>query len=180
MLQLKIAKAGYILISVIFYFFGVICILSTDINTKTGAMAGGMILIVYGVIKITGYLSKDLFCLAFQYDLACGLFLIVLGILVLAVNAGFEHHLLSGMGALVLLDSLLSIQTALDAQKFGLSTWYVILLASILSGTLGAVLIVRHTLMTAGLALLAEGFMRQYIVQCTVRLSPAAKRFARE
>lgn len=180
MKQLKIAKTGYILISILFYIFGVICILSKNIDAKTGAMAGGAILIAYGVIKITGYLSKDLFCLAFQYDFACGLFLIVLGILVLAVNAGFEHHLLSGMGALVLLDSLLCIQTALDAQKFGLSSWHVILFTSILSGTLGAALIVLHTLTSAGLALLAEGFMRQYIVQCTVRLSPAAERFARD
>ena len=40
------------------------------------------------------------------------------------------------------------------------------------SETLGVILIVLNSQIAAGCALLAEGFLRQYIVQCTVRLSP--------
>lgn len=69
--QIKFARTGYILISILFYLSGIICIAIPDINEKTAAIAGGLILIVYGIIKITGYLSKDLYCLAFQYDFAC-------------------------------------------------------------------------------------------------------------
>lgn len=170
--QIKIARAGYILISILFYISGIGCLIVPDISPKAAAIAAGIVLIAYGIIKITGYLSKDLYCLAFQYDFACGLFLTVLGIVVLAIGSKFEGHLLSGLGFLILMDSLLGIQTSMDAKKFGLAKWYVILASSILSGALGVVLIVMNTQIAAGCSLLAEGFMRQYIVQCTVYLSP--------
>lgn len=170
--QIKIARAGYILISVLFYISGIGCLIVPDISPKAAAIAAGIILIAYGIIKVTGYLSYDLYCLAFQYDLACGLFLIVLGIVVLAIGSKFSGHLLSGLGFLILMDSLLCIQTSMDAKKFGLATWFVILALSILSGTLGVILIVTNVQIIAGCSLFAEGFMRQYIVQCTVYLSP--------
>lgn len=180
MKQIKFARTGYILISVLFYLSGIICIFIPGIDGKAPAIAGGLILIIYGIIKITGYLSKDLYCLAFQYDLACGLFLIVLGIVVLMIGQGFEGYLLSGLGILVLLDSLLSIQTSIDAKRFGLSSWSVILASSVLSGTLGVALIVTNTQFLAGCSLLAEGFMRHYIVRCTVYLSSDHKPSSRE
>lgn len=172
MKQIKIARAGYILISVLFYLSGIFCIIIPGIDGKAAAIAGGMILIAYGIIKITGYLSKDLYCLAFQYDFACGMLLIVLGIIVLIAGRKFKDYLLSTLGVLVLMDSLLCIQTSIDAKRFGLSAWPGILAASILSGALGVVLIIANTQTIAGCSLLAEGFMRHYIVQCTVYLSP--------
>lgn len=172
MQQIKFAKTGYILISILFYLSGVLCLIIPNISGKAVAIAGGIILIVYGIIKITGYFSKDLFCLAFQYDLACGIFLLVLGIVVLIANQKFKGHLLSAVGVLILLDSLLCIQTSLDAKRFGLSSWLIILASSILSAALGAALIVTNTQMIAGYSLLAEGLMRHYIVHCTVYLSP--------
>lgn len=170
--QIKFARTGYILISILFYLSGILCLVIPDISGKAAAIAGGIILIAYGIIKITGYLSKDLYCLAFQYDFACGTFLLVLGIVVLAINQRFKGYLLPGVGILILLDSLLCIQTSMDAKRFGLSSWPVILALSILSGTFGAVLIIANTQMIAGCSLLAEGVMRHYIVHCTVYLSP--------
>lgn len=170
--QVKVARIGYILISVLFYILGVVCIIAPGIDRKTSVMAVGIILIVYGIIKITGYLSKEIYSLAFQHDLACGLFLIVLGIVVMAVGTEYEEHLLQGMGLLVLLDSLLCIQTSIDAKRFGIHAWYVILVSAILSGILGVVLSVTSNQTIAGCSLLAEGFLRQYIVQCTVSLAP--------
>ena len=170
--QLKIAKAGYILISIVFYVSGILCLFLPNVVTKYTTTAGGIILIIYGIIKMIGFFSKDLYCLAFQYDFACGLLLMVLGTLVLCMNTRFKGHLLTGLGILILLDSLLSIQTAIEAKRFGLSSWPVILAASLFAGTLGVILIVLNSQIAAGCALLAEGFLRQYIVQCTVRLSP--------
>ena len=36
-------------------------------------------LIVYGLIKILGYFSRDIYCLAFQFDLAFGVLLAAVG-----------------------------------------------------------------------------------------------------
>lgn len=170
--QIKFARTGYILISILFYLSGILCLAIPNISGKATTIAGGIILIAYGIIKITGYLSKDLYCLAFQYDFACGLFLLVLGIVVLVINQKFKGYLLSAVGILILLDSLLCIQTSLDAKRFGLSSWSGILAFSILSGILGAALIVTNTQTIAGCSLLAEGLMRHYTVHCTVHLSP--------
>ena len=170
--QIKFAKTGYILISILFYLSGILCLIIPDISGKAIAIAGGIILIAYGIIKITGYFSKDLFCLAFQYDFACGIFLLVLGIVVLAANQKLKGYLLPAVGVLILLDSLLCIQTSMDAKRFGLSSWPVMLVFSTLSGALGAALIVANTQTIAGCSLLAEGLMRHYIVHCTVYLSP--------
>lgn len=172
MKQIRFARTGYILISVLFYLSGIICITIPGINGKAAAIAGGLILIAYGVIKIIGYLSKDLYCLAFQYDFACGLLLIILGIVVLFMGRRVRGHLLSGLGVLILLDSLLCIQTSIDAKRFGLPAWPVILASSILSGAFGAALVVTNDQLIAGYSLLAEGVMRHYIVHCTVYLSP--------
>lgn len=131
----------------------------------------GILLIVYGIIKIIGYFSKDLYCLAFQHDLAGGILLIVLGIASLCIGTRFkESSLLAVLGILVLLDSLLSIQTALDSKKFGLSSWKYILVFSILAGTFGVLVILKNTITFAGFALLTEGNMRHYIIQHTARL----------
>ena len=132
----------------------------------------GILLLAYGIIKMIGYFSKDLYCLAFQYDFACGIFLMALGVVILCIRNKYESTcLLAILGILILLDSLLSIQTSLDARRFGLVTWKIILLFSVLSGVWGSILIVKNTQIVAGCALLAEGAMRHYIVHCTVCIS---------
>ncbi len=88
--QIKIACTGYILISIVFYITGFLCIVDPKLIQLHSRTLAGVILITYGIIKIIGYFSKDLYCLAFQYDFACGIFLIVLGIAVLCVGARFK------------------------------------------------------------------------------------------
>ena len=168
--QIKIACTGYILISIVFYIIGFLCIFNPELIQLHSRTLAGAILVAYGIIKIIGYFSKDLYCLAFQYDFACGIFLIVLGIAVLCIGSRFkESSLFAVLGILILLDSLLSIQTALDSKKFGLSSWKCILILSVTAGTFGVLLILQNTTAFAGLALLAEGVMRHYIVHHTAK-----------
>lgn len=135
-----------------------------------------MLVIAYGIIKIIGYCSNDLYCLAFQYDLACGIFLIVLGVIMLCSSTKLIPYLSVGLGALVLLDSLLTIQTSKDAKQFGLQTWHIILVTSIIAAVFGVLLIVRpfHSQriahVVAGGALLAEGLKSHCVVRLTVRI----------
>lgn len=166
--RLAVARRGYILISVLFYISGLVCIIAPDLNPAAAAVAGGIMLILYGMIRITGYLSDDLYCLAFQHDFACGLLLMVLGIIELVLRARFRGYLLPAFGILVLFDGLLCVQTAIDARRFGLVSWHIILAGAILLGVLGIVLIIVSTQMVAGCCLLAEGFLHHYLIQCTM------------
>lgn len=170
----QIAKYGYILMSIIFYIAGIVYMILPQISPLKLCMTSGIILIIYGAIKIVGYLSNDLYDLAFQYDLGCGLFLIVLGIIILGCNKRTVDYLSIGLGTLILLDSFLKIQMSHDAQKFGLETWNRILGISILASIFGILTIVNPFENTTisryitGFALLSEGFMNQFVVHYTV------------
>lgn len=184
MKKLKMARAGYLIMSIVFYISGVIYIFLPNVSPFGVCITSGIVLIVYGIIKIIGYFSKDLYCLAFQYDLACGLFLMVLGVIVLSCNQRIIPYLSPGLGVLVLLDSLLSIQMSKDARQFGLETWNVILTAAVIAGVFSVLMIVspfstrlgKHIL--AGGTLLAEGFKNQCVVHYTV--STIETRFSEE
>ena len=167
--QIKIACIGYILISIVFYITGFLCILNPAVIYTYSRILAEIILIAYGIIKIIGYFSKDLYCLAFQYDFACGVFLIILGIMTLSIRNEKELYMLAGLGVLILLDSLLGAQTSLDARRFGMADWKWIFFFSILSAISGTVTLIGKTMYFAGCGLLAEGAMRHYIVHCTVK-----------
>ena len=174
MKKVRMARDGYILISVIFYITGIIYMIVSSVSPMAVCISSGIILIVYGLVKILGYFSDDLYCLAFQYDLACGLFLIVEGIIVLGCNLRIWNYLSPGLGLLILLDSLLKLQTSKDAQKFGLETWNWILVFSVLAGIFGVLIIVkpfsdmRISHIINGCGLLMEGFMNHLTVIKTV------------
>ena len=175
MKQQKLAKAGYLIISAVFYIAGAAYIVLPEVSPMTLCTLSGIVLIAYGIIKIIGYFSKDLYCLAFQYDLACGLFLVVFGIIALVRSQQIIPHLSVGLGTLILLDGLLSIQMSRDAKRFGLETWPVILTAAIVAGVFGGIVIIspfqtalgQH--IAAGCALLAQGFKSYCVVHYTVK-----------
>lgn len=184
MKKLKMARAGYLLMSAVFYISGALYMILPDVSPLGICITSGIVLIVYGIIKIIGYFSKDLYCLAFQYDLACGLFLMVLGTIVLSCSQRVIPYLSPGLGALVLLDSLLSIQMSKDSRQFGLETWSVILAAAVIAGVFSVLAIIspfsarlsKH--IVAGGTLLAEGFKNQCVVHYTV--STMGTRFSEE
>ena len=171
------ARNGYILLSVIFYIIGIVYMVVPSITTMVLCIVGGIVLIIYGIVKILCYFSDDRYCLAFQYDFACGQFLIALGIIILACNKRIYQHLSSGLGLLILLDALLKIQISKDAQMFGIEKWSRILICSIIAGALGVLIIIRPfpkmtvTRIIGGCGLLAEGFMNHLMVMETINIS---------
>lgn len=176
MKQVRMARNGYILLSVIFYIIGIVYMVAPPIPPILLCITGGIILIIYGIVKILGYFSDDRYCLAFQYDFACGLLLIALGIIVLACNMRIYQHLFSGLGLLILLDALLKIQISEDARKFGLQKWNRILTCSIIAGALGVLIIVkpisgtRASRVIGGIGLLVEGLMNHLMVMETINI----------
>lgn len=176
MKKLRIARNGYILISVIFYIAGIIYMVVSTPSPLAVCVSSGIILIVYGIVKMIGYFSDDLYNLAFQYDLACGLFLIVVGAIAIGCNLRIWNYLSPAMGFLILLDAVLKVQTAKDARKFGLETWNRILVFSVIAGVFGVLIIVkpfsevRFGHVTGGCGLLAEGMMNHLTVRETVKI----------
>ena len=135
----------------------------------------GGILLLFGAVKIIGYCSRDLYRLAFQYDLAFGILLMALGIILVIRTDMLIHLVCILMGVCVLADALLKIQTAVDARVFGIRWWWLILTAAILAGIVGFILIFRPSKSTAmimvllGISLLAEGILNLITVLTAVQ-----------
>ena len=60
-------------------------ILFPQMSAYTLCQMLGAILVLYGAIKMIGYFSRDLYRLAFQYDLAFGMLIMLIGLILLAV-----------------------------------------------------------------------------------------------
>ncbi len=175
-IPMKTAKVGYIVISILFCVLGAVLL----IRPETSAMWIGRLLgagmIVFGLIKLVGYFSRDLFRLAFQYDLAFGALLIVLGVIVTAHPAGTMRFLSIMLGIPVLADGLFKVQIALDARSFGIRHWWLVLVFAVVACAFGALLIFRSAAGSAalvglsGLSLLLDGAMNLCVALCTVKI----------
>ena len=78
--RIKAAKIGYIMISILLCVLGIVLIAVPDFSLTLLCRLGGGIMVLFGLIKIVGYCSKDLYRLAFQFDLAFGILLVALGV----------------------------------------------------------------------------------------------------
>lgn len=171
-----VAKAGYIVMSLVFCAGGVLFIARPELSAVVISRALGAAMILFGVIKLVGYFSKDLFRLAFQYDLGFGLLLIALGALVLAKPAGVLDFLFIALGIAILTDGLFKVQIAMDSKRFGISTWWLTLILAIVTGVVGLALVFRPwdsaRLLTVllGVALLAEGILNLCVSVSTVKI----------
>ena len=169
MKKLKLARDGYLAIALLFCIAAVVCLFFPPLPPLVLCNISGIILIAYGVIKIVGFFSEDLYCLAFRYDFAFGLLILVVGVLMLIKNNDVT-------GYLTLLDSLFKIQMVKEASDFGLNGWNVILTIAIATGVISVLLIVgcfSSLLATKALvagALLAEGCINFCVIQWAVRL----------
>ena len=88
---IRAAKSGYIATSMLWCAAGLLLIFLPGTSVKILCMAAGGLLTVCGIIKIIGYFSKDLYRLAFQFDLALGLLCLLLGLILL--QSGGLYHL---------------------------------------------------------------------------------------
>ena len=82
--QLKLVKNIYIVMSLLFCVLGIFLMARPKSSVKMLCVLMGIMLILYGAIKISGYFTRDAFCLAFQFDLAFGILLMAVGVILIA------------------------------------------------------------------------------------------------
>lgn len=174
----KLARNGYLVISILIFLAAIWYTFYPSVTSDALCVFGGTLLLGYGVIKIIGYFSDDMYRLAFQYDFACGILLIVLGVITLAsqfYGVDLTEHLSSGLGFLVMMDGLLTIQMARDARQFGLETWHIILIISIIACVLGGLTMIwafrsgAASSLVVSVTLLAEGLKTLMVTLYTVK-----------
>lgn len=173
---MKAAKYGYILISLIFCAAGVALALMPMPSTSELSLFFGIAMTVFGIIKLIGYYSKDLFRLAFQYDLQFGILLIVLGVIILFRREDALRFICIAFGICMIADCLFRIGTAFDAKHFGIRYWWTTLVMAILGGIIGVLLTVCPTAVLEGMKILlgislfAEGVLSLSVAVSMVKI----------
>lgn len=174
--RIQAAKIGYLTMSILLCALGCILIAVPDFSLVLFCRLVGILMILFGFIKIIGYCSRDLYRLAFQYDLALGLLLMALGVLfIVRVNA-IIPIICTILGICVFIDALLKIQISIDSKAFGISLWWLILSAAVVTGAAGFMLILRPwesakvVMILLGIALITEGLLNLITVLAVVKL----------
>ena len=173
---MKLAKAGYIIMSAVFCAVGLLFILLPELSTVIIGRALGTAMLIFGGIKLAGYFSKDLFRLAFQYDLEFGILLIALGLIVLVRSTDVMNFIFIALGISIFADGLFKVRIAVEAKAFGIAEWLLILILAILTGFAGLLLVFRPAesakILTRllGISLLAEGILNLCVTLSTVKI----------
>lgn len=162
---MRAAKVGYLILSTALCALGIVLIVLPDLSAKVIGLLCGILLLLFGCIRLVGYFSKDLYRLAFQYDLVFGILSIVLGIAILIRPESLMTFVSIALGLSILTDGLFKIQIAWQAKNFGIRNWWLILSCAILASLCGVVLMFRPgagsnvLMILMGITFLSEGIL---------------------
>lgn len=175
-IPMKTAKGGYIIVSLMFCILGITLIVFPEFSAELLGQICGSMFLLFGCVKLIGYFSKDLFRLAFQFDLEFGILMIVLGIVILAHPGSLRNFICITFGVAVLGDGLFKIRIALDAKRFGIEKWWLTMVTAVLTSGFGLLLVCSPLLaekllmIFLGIALLAEGILSMSTVITMVKI----------
>lgn len=164
-LPMRIAKYGYMIVSAVFCAAGISMILLPAPSAQAIGIFCGIAMLLFGIIKLVGYYSKDLYRLAFQYDFQFGILLMILGVLTLLHPGNAMNFICISFGVCMIAESLFKAKIAFDAKLFGIREWWLTLIMAVLNGLAGLLLAYRpddatQVIMTLlGIAMLAEGLL---------------------
>ena len=173
---IQTAKAGYIGLSAILCGLGIALMANPGMSVALIGDIVGAVLIAFGAVKLMGYFAKDLYRLAFQFDLAFGALLIALGLTLIIRSGSAMNVLCIILGIEIVADGLFKVQTAMDARRFGLGTWWLILAMAVVAGAVGIALIFWPSqsalvlVRLLGLSLALEGVMNLAVGLCAIKI----------
>lgn len=171
---LKAIKRLYAIATVCFIAIGFVLLVKPEIGLDMICKIIGVFLIAHGILRLAGYFSKDIFQLAFEFDLGLGIISAILGILLIFKSATFIGVIAPCIGIFMIADAALRIQTSISAKRFGITNWWVILIIAIIVAVVGVMLLfvplktVAVITRLVGLCLCFDGIMNLVVVQSTV------------
>lgn len=163
--QLRAAKLSYLFISFALCALGIVLLALPEISARVLGIVFGVLLIAYGCARLTAYFTRGGWGLLFRYDLSMGILLVLLGVLVLMFPSSVMTFLTIVLGAYIIVDGIFKLQISLDAHRYGLRQWWVLLLMALASAVCGVLLLLHPYLGSSflmiylGVTLLCEGIM---------------------
>lgn len=172
---IKRAKQAYIIVSAVMMILGVVLIVYPEISALTLCYIIGSLMAIFGIARLVGYFSRDLFRLAFQFDLALGIFSLLAGLLIILHPVNIITAMPVIIGVFVTIDGVFKVQTAYDARLFGMKRWWSVLVLALLTCAAGIFLIIdpfegaKAVMILLGVTLLIDGIQNLCVVLYTVK-----------
>ena len=176
----RAAKIVSVVLSLMLCILGILLLTWPEGVASSRRFLFGVFAVLLGGAKIFGYFTNDLYRIAFQFDLAMGALVAIFGILLLSVPSFLESRLVGAVVVYVLLDGLVRVQTAVDAQRFGMKHWYLLLLGAmaLVGGVLAMVLVGSEDhLLWMGSVLIADAAINFFVFMYTVRVRVKKKSY---
>lgn len=103
---IRFAKAANLVTAVCLFAFGITVIVMPSLDISVIRIVSEALLILFGIFKMAGYFSKDLYRLAFQYDLPLGILFIIIGTVML-IRSWLETDIICTLfGSALIIDSI--------------------------------------------------------------------------
>ncbi|MGN0979754.1 MAG: HdeD family acid-resistance protein [Candidatus Avoscillospira sp.] len=176
--HLKGIKWTYLLFSALWLLAGVVLLIWPRFSSEVICIALGVLCMLYGIVKLFGYFSRDPYRLAFQFDLALGILCLVLGIVLIFFSRAILSLLPVIVGIYAVVGGVFKLQTAFEAKRFGMRKWWGMLVLSLLTMALGVVLLVwpfsgaMLAIRFMGLAMIMSGVEDLTATAYTVKTKP--------
>ena len=171
----KEVRVIHVISCLLFVLAAVFLLAWPEIGTAIRRYLIGGCFVLFGLARLLGYFSNDLYRLAFQYDLGLGGFCTVFGVLSIISPDNIQMALPYTIGIYVLIDSLLKLQTAFDARSFGMKQWVGLLASSVLVSIAGILVLLGIGMIAParilfGIALALDGAENIWNTLATVRV----------
>ena len=172
---LKRYRLWAIVVSCCMIVLGAAMILRPDISALAVCYLTGALCIAMGVCEIARYFSIGVIGILFRFDLIVGILSTLAGVLLLAHPTGALTVLPIILGFYIIIDSVFSIQAAVELRRFGLGSWGLNLLLGIVGAVLGVLMILdpfdgaAALMIYMGVSLLLAGVESIYTVICLSR-----------
>lgn len=160
---IKAAKTSSIIFSAAMCVIGVLLIALPGFFAEAVGLILGISAIVYGCSRLFAFFFGDPLRAAFRSDLAAGIMLIALGVILLT-NPGSVMAVISvAVGIFTLADGVFKIQTAAEAKRLGYGKWWVALIFALVTCVLGFIMMFRPgeggdiLMIMLGISLLSDG-----------------------
>lgn len=172
----RTAKIGYIAVSSALCLLGIMLIIFPEFSIALLGIICGIMLTLFGIVKLIGYFSKDLYRLAFQYDLIFGTILIAVGTVILVKPESVLNFICIANGLTIFADGISKIRIAAESKRFGIKQWWLILASAIVTGIFGLILMLRPAessrimMILLGVTLILEGILSFVTVITAVKI----------
>lgn len=171
--RVKIAKLSYLISSAAVFALGIVFLICPGISPDSLCRAAGAVMLVLGAVKLYGYFSNDLYRIAFQFGMAFGTLSMILGAAMLAVSEKLLGYLPEILSVFVIVDSLFTVQNSIEAEKFGIAGWWMLLICGVLAAFAGGTILILQltdgdAMRFTGVAFIADSIQNVAVAILTV------------